>query len=124
MAAMGVGLGIDYCIYVAVRIREETLKSGLSAGVEKAIMSSGQAVLFTGFVVAAGVLSWLFSPIKYQAKLGAALGALLTVNMLSSLILVPLFFVWLEPRFIRKPIPPSSIDMETPEEVSDVEALV
>ena len=124
VAAMGVGLGIDYCIYVAVRIREETLKSGLSAGVEKAIMSSGQAVLFTGFVVAAGVLSWLFSPIKYQAKLGAALGALLTVNMLSSLILVPLFFVWLEPRFIRKPIPPSSIDMETPEEVSDVEALV
>mgnify|MGYP003881220727 CR=1 FL=1 len=122
VAAMGVGLGIDYCIYIAVRIKEEIERVGMLEGVKKAILSSGQAVFFTGFIVAVGILSWVFSPIKYQAKLGAALGSLLTINMLSSLILVPLFFIRLGKRLkLKARFPVERVKMA--EEVQDAESV-
>jgi len=64
------------------------------------LVTSGKAVFFTGMVIGTGVVSWLFSSIKLQAKLGGALGALLLINMLSALILLPIFIRIIKPRFL------------------------
>ena len=111
VAAMGIGLGIDYSIYIAARIHEEILRGhgnpDLSGAIQKALATSGKAVFFTGMVISTGVVSWLFSSIKLQAKLGAALGSLLLINMLAALILLPVFVRIIRPRFLFKKESPS-----------------
>ena len=109
VAAMGIGLGIDYSIYIAARIHEEVLQGqgnpDLISAIQRALTTSGKAVFFTGIVIGLGVFSWLFSSIKLQAKLGGALGALLLINMMSALILLPIFIELIKPKFIfRKKI--------------------
>lgn len=104
VAAMGIGLGIDYSIYIAARIREEILRgqgnTDIFVAIQKALSTSGKAVFFTGMVISTGVLAWIFSSIKFQAKLGAALGSLLLINMLAALLLLPIFISILKPKFI------------------------
>jgi len=104
VAAMGIGLGIDYSIYIAARIHEEILRGhgnpDLSGAIQKALVTSGKAVFFTGMIISAGVLSWLFSSIRLQAKLGAALGSLLFINMMAALFLLPIFIRIIKPRFL------------------------
>jgi hypothetical protein len=51
-------------------------------------------------VISTGVLAWIFSSIKFQAKLGAALGSLLLINMLAALFLLPIFIMIIKPRFL------------------------
>jgi hypothetical protein len=104
VAAMGIGLGIDYSIYIAARIHEEVLQGrgnpDLISAIQRALTTSGKAVFFTGIVIGMGVFSWLFSSIKLQAKLGAALGSLLLVNMIAALVLLPIFIGLIKPNFI------------------------
>jgi len=104
VAAMGIGLGIDYSIYIAARIHEEVLREhgnpDLFGAIQRALVTSGKAVFFTGMIISTGVFSWLFSSIKLQAKLGAALGSLLIINMIAALVLLPLFIGLMKPNFI------------------------
>ncbi len=102
LAALGIGLGIDYCIYVSSRIRREMKNGGtLEAGIKKALETSGKAIFFTGATVALGVFSWGLSPIRFQARLGGILGALLVLNMLGALILLPCLVRMINPKFLR-----------------------
>jgi len=106
VAAMGIGLGIDYSIYIAARIHEEVLRGSgnldVFEAIQRALATSGKAVFFTGMIIGAGVFSWLFSSIKLQAKLGAALGSLFVINMLAALILLPIVIGLIKPHFIFK----------------------
>ncbi|MEA3328770.1 MAG: MMPL family transporter [Candidatus Omnitrophota bacterium] len=105
LAALGIGLGVDYGIYVVSRFkREYSLNNNLSLKeiAYKSLVTSGKAVFFTCITVAIGVFSWLFSDIRLQARLGLALGSLLILNMLGALILLPCLISIIKPRFIFK----------------------
>lgn len=103
VAAMGTGLGIDYSIYLASRIKEEINRKGsLIAAIQEAVKTCGRAVFFTATILTIGVYSWLFSNLKLQAKLGGTLGFLLFINMLSALILLPTFLLIIKPKFLFK----------------------
>jgi len=103
IAALSIGRGVDYSIYVATRIREE-LHSNKGKTLEEATLSalktSGRAVLFTGATIAVGALTWIFSDIRLQARLGITLGFLTCLNVMGSLILLPLFLRMFNPAFI------------------------
>jgi predicted RND superfamily exporter protein len=45
--------------------------------------------MLTGVTLAIGVITWVFSPIKFQADMGLLLGFMFLWNMLGALILVP-----------------------------------
>jgi hypothetical protein len=101
VAAMGTGLGIDYSIYLASRIKEEKKKGAdLITAINQAVFTCGKAVFFTGSILTIGIWSWIFSNLKLQAKLGGTLGFLLVVNMLSALIVLPVFILLLKPKFL------------------------
>lgn len=87
---LGVGIGVDFGIYIYSRM-ESYLKSGsaLESAVEEALKSVGKAVVFTGLTLAIGVLTWVFSPIKFQADMGVLLAFMFLWNMLGALILLP-----------------------------------
>lgn len=103
VAALGIGLGVDYGIYVVARLRGEFVlrrNLPLAEALHRSLASSGKAVFFTGVTVAAGVFSWVLSPIRFQARLGVLLGSLLLLNVLSALVLLPCLIAWLKPKFI------------------------
>jgi len=106
VAALGIGLGVDYGIYVTSRLRQE-LRQGLpfKRAIYTSLETSGKAVFFTGATVALGVFSWVFSNIRLQARLGVILGSLLLLNMLGALILLPALISIFKPKFIIPPHP-------------------
>lgn len=88
--ALGVGVGVDYGIYLFDRI-EEHLHEGMKiadAYVE-ALRERGTAMMFTAITMTLGVGSWAFSALKLQADMGLLLAFMFLVNMLGALFLLP-----------------------------------
>lgn len=88
--ALGVGIGVDYGIYIYSKIKE-ALEQGMSLddSYKYALENTGKAVGFTGLTLAIGVATWIFSPIKFQADMGILLTFMFLWNMLGALILIP-----------------------------------
>ena len=102
IAALGAGLGIDYSIYLASRIKEEVQHNiDLPQAIEHSIMTCGKALLFTGLILTIGLFSWFLSSLKLHAKLGCALGFLILMNMTFAFVLVPAIFFHFKPSFLR-----------------------
>ena len=88
--ALGVGIGVDYGIYIFSKIKEalEQQKS-LYESYLFALKQTGKAVAFTGITLAIGVATWVFSPIKFQADMGLLLTFMFLLNMVGALTLLP-----------------------------------
>ncbi len=90
VAAVGVGIGVDYGIYVVSRLAEEYKRSGeYDTARYLAITSTGKAVVFTATTLVAGVIFWVFSDFKFQAEMGTLLAFLMVANMIGALVIVP-----------------------------------
>jgi predicted RND superfamily exporter protein len=90
VAALGVGIGVDYAIYIYSRMKE-FLDQGesLHEAYYKALRLTGTAVLFTAVTLAVGVGTWIFSELKFQADMGILLSFMFVMNMVGALILLP-----------------------------------
>jgi predicted RND superfamily exporter protein len=101
--ALGVGVGVDYGIYVYARLTR-FLADGLplAEAYRRALYSTGKAVAFTGITLAIGVATWVFSPIKFQADMGKLLTFMFVLNMVGSLTLLPALANYLLPREVEK----------------------
>jgi predicted RND superfamily exporter protein len=88
--ALGVGIGVDYGIYIYSRL-ETFLRAGLplQEAYYETLKSTGKAVMFTGLTLSVGVVTWVFSPIKFQADMGLMLTFMLLWNMIGALWLLP-----------------------------------
>lgn len=88
--ALGVGIGIDYALYV-LSVMQAWIRSGatLSEAYYRSLVFTGRVVIFTGCTLAIGVGSWVFSPIKFQADMGILLTFMFVWNMLGALVLLP-----------------------------------
>lgn len=88
--ALGVGIGVDYGIYIYSRIKYYLDQGlGLLEAYVNCLRTTGKAVIFTGMTLALGVCTWLFSPIKFQADMGLMLIFMFLWNMLGALTLLP-----------------------------------
>lgn len=88
--ALGVGIGVDYGIYIYSRL-ETYLRQGLplQEAYYETLKTTGKAVTFTGFTLAIGVATWIFSDIKFQADMGILLTFMFLWNMFGALWLLP-----------------------------------
>jgi len=95
--ALGVGIGVDYGIYILSTMSEK-LRNGDSVGEAylKALQERGSAVLITGVTLAIGVSTWFFSDLKFQVDMGILLTFMFLVNMLAAVIVLPALaaFLW------------------------------
>jgi hypothetical protein len=90
VAALGVGIGVDYGIYLYGRFRELHGRGhDLRESYRETLEVTGNGVLFTGLTLAIGVSTWLFSPLKFQADMGLLLAFLFLMNMVGALVLLP-----------------------------------
>ncbi|WP_207793541.1 efflux RND transporter permease subunit [Pseudomonas lopnurensis] len=100
--AVGIGVGIDYSIYMMDRIREEMVKNGsLASAVHRAIATTGMAVSFTAITLMAGIIMWvLLSDLRFQADAALLLCVMIVLNGFTSMLLVPAWVLVFKPRFI------------------------
>ena len=88
--ALGVGLGVDYGIYIFSRL-QELLEERLSLedAYYETLRTTGKAVAFTGLTLAIGTATWIFSPIKFQSDMGLLLTFMFVWNMVGAMTLLP-----------------------------------
>ncbi len=101
VAAVGIGIGIDYGYYVLSRIVEEYPKTrDFDAANAETLMTTGKAIIFTGTTLTAAVIFWLFFPMKFQAEMALLLTLLLFFHIVGALVFIPAFVSLLKPRFL------------------------
>lgn len=101
ISAMAVGIGADYAIYFLFRLREELVRSHvLLDAVERALQSSGKAILFVSSAIAAGYLTLCLSGFGYHTRLGTLVALAMAVSSLASLTVLPALVLALRPRFL------------------------
>ncbi|WP_373987173.1 RND family transporter [Duganella sp. BuS-21] len=88
--ALGVGIGVDYALYIlSITLAQLRQGESLSTAYYRALLFTGKVVMLTGVTLAIGVITWVASPIKFQADMGLLLAFMFIWNMLGALILVP-----------------------------------
>jgi len=90
VAALAVGIGVDYGIYIYSRLDHfSRLGLELAQAWRATLRVTGKAVLLTGLTLALGVASWVFSALQFQADMGLLLAFAFLANMLGALLLLP-----------------------------------
>lgn len=87
---LGVGIGVDYALYLlSVQLQQQKIGRTLSESYRYALRFTGRVVALVGMTLAAGVVTWVWSPIKFQADMGILLTFMFIGNMIGALILIP-----------------------------------
>ncbi len=104
IAAIGIGVGIDYGIYLLSRICEE-FRDNQHHGeaIQAAVSTTGKAIFFTATIVLIGILPWYFmSELKFLADMGLLLVMIMLINMVIALVVLPLLVYLFKPKFIER----------------------
>ncbi|ATC66206.1 RND transporter [Nibricoccus aquaticus] len=93
--ALGVGIGVDYGIYLFARL-QATLRNGeyFEDAMLAAFIQTGSSIVFTGLALAIGTGMWVFSDLKFQADMGLLLTFMFLVNMLAAIVILPAMARW------------------------------
>jgi hypothetical protein len=96
--SVGVGIGVDYAIYIVDRIRQECVDTqDIDEAVRRAVRTTGMAVSFTATTIVGGIFLWMFSNLRFQAEMAQLLVILMVINMLGAITVVPAFYSILRP---------------------------
>jgi hypothetical protein len=95
--ALGVGVGVDYGIYLFERLQHEIDDKGSSLrdAFYEAMRQRGTAAVFTAITMSIGVGSWAFAALKFQADMGVLLAFMFLVNVFGAISLLPALACWL-----------------------------
>ncbi|MCA0244056.1 MAG: MMPL family transporter [Proteobacteria bacterium] len=98
VVALGVGIGVDYALYLlSVQLAQQRVGVPLAEAYRRALHFTGKVVVLVGITLAAGVATWAFSPIKFQADMGVLLAFMFVWNMVGAVVLIPALSRWLLP---------------------------
>ncbi len=105
-AMLGLGVGIDYALFVSSRFREQ-LQAGhpVVESVGIAMATSGRAVLFAGSTVVISILGLWLADLPFLSWMGTAAAIAVAVTILASVTLLPALLGLIGPRIERLHIP-------------------
>jgi len=101
VVALGVGVGVDYGIYLFEVIRHEmnSRNANLREAFFEALRQRGSASIFTAVTMTVGVLTWLGSDLRFQSDMGILLAFMFLVNAFGAVLLAPALAAFL----LRRP---------------------
>ncbi|MEY8194981.1 MAG: MMPL family transporter [Cycloclasticus sp.] len=116
VTAVGIGIGVDYVIYVIDRIKEEyqanMYKAGnqlvnaskeLNEAIVTTLRTTGAAVVFTAVTVVGGIIYWIpGSELRFNSEMAILLILLMISNMIGAITIVPLLIRIVKPKFLGK----------------------
>ena len=90
VTALGVGIGVDYSLYLlSIYMVGYRNNYSVRESFDGALMFTGKVVGLIGVTMSAGVITWAWSPIKFQADMGLLLAFMFLWNMVGVLTLAP-----------------------------------
>ena len=96
VVALGAGIGVDYGIYIYSRLGSiVAMGEPLAKAYEHTLRIAGSGVVITAITLAAGVATWIFAPLQFQADMGILLTFMFLLNMLGAIFLLPALACWL-----------------------------
>ena len=100
------GIGVDYALYVlSIMLKHLRAGKSLSEAYHRTLLFTGRVVILTGITLAAGVITWIFAPIKFQADMGLLLCFMFLWNMCGAMIFLPaLAYFLLPPRLFKQEV--------------------
>ena len=101
IAAMAVGIGADYAIYLTYRLREEYERLGDEReAVAAALATSGKAVFFVALAISVGYSSLASSDFYLNHVLSRLVPLTMAVSCLVALTLLPVSYLHFRPQFL------------------------
>jgi predicted RND superfamily exporter protein len=104
IGAVGMGIGIDYNIYLMSRMCEEyRTNPNYSKLIPASIFTTGKAIFFTATTMVVGIILWYFmSSLRFQAEMGLLLSAVMLAHVILALFFQAAFMLILQPKFIQQ----------------------
>jgi len=110
--ALGVGVGVDYALYLlSVQLALQRRGVPLREAYMRSLRFTGRVVALVGLTMAAGVVTWAWSPIKFQADMGILLTFMFLWNMIGALVLIPALSYFLLRRVGEEQAMPHSLPL-------------
>ncbi|MFI1417638.1 MMPL family transporter [Streptomyces sp. NPDC020731] len=87
---LGLGLAVDYALLMVMRFREERRHTeDVVEAVHRTVAAAGRTVLFSGLTVAVSLTGLLVFPSVFLRSMGLAVAAVVVIDMLAALTLLP-----------------------------------
>ncbi len=88
---LGLGLAVDYALFITSRYREELHRNGgdVEAAIERAVDTAGRAVFFSGLSVLIGLAGLMLFPLMFLRSVGVAGVVVVAISTFTSLTLLP-----------------------------------
>lgn len=104
VAALGIGLGVDYAFYIAESIAECYSKTqNLQQSIRFGLITAGRGVTITALSLVTAVSLWyFFSSLRFQAEMGLLIGLWMSISAIGSLLVIPAMVYVLKPRFLQR----------------------
>lgn len=101
VAALGIGLGVDYAFYIVDDIREELARGReLPEAIALSMAGAGKGVVVTAGALIIAVALWSFSSLRFQAEMALLMAIWMSISALSALFLMPAMVAVFKPRFV------------------------
>jgi RND superfamily putative drug exporter len=99
VTGLGLGLAIDYSLFMVSRYREEAATSGYGLqALQRTLLTAGRTILFSSLTVAAAVASLAIFPQRFLYSMGIAGAVVALVAAALALVVLPALLTVLGPR--------------------------
>ena len=79
------------------------MRCSAATAIPAALRTTGKAILFTATIMTLGIAPWYFlSGLKFVADMGLLLMAIMAINMVLALVVLPLLVWWIKPGFVTR----------------------
>ncbi|MBI4504875.1 MAG: MMPL family transporter [Chloroflexi bacterium] len=95
---LGLGLGVDYALFLVSRFREELRQRAPPDAVAAAVATAGRAIFFSGSIVFVGLLALTTFDFMMLRSIGVAGAIVVAMCVLAALTLLPALLALLGPR--------------------------
>jgi RND superfamily putative drug exporter len=107
---IGLGIAIDYSLFVVYRYREEhAVQPSREEALVRTMATAGRAVVFSGTAVAIGLAILLFMPLPFMRGFGVSL-VIPLVSVACAVTLLPVLLYWLGDRLDRVHLLPPALE--------------
>jgi RND superfamily putative drug exporter len=103
---VGIGVGVDYALFIVTRFRQELRRGGsVPEAVTDAVETSGKAIFFSGVIVILALMAVLLAPVVVFQSMALGMIVVVSVVLAASLTLLPALLTLIGPRIDRWRVP-------------------